>query len=130
MKIVVVDTNIFLRLLLNDIPLQTKASERLLKQAKRGIVLVKVAQIVLFEINFILDKYYSFKKEVRIEKLKVIVATDYLNIESRDIFEKALQKYSENRVSFVDAFLSAKALIEEAELFTFDKKLKKIKTTL
>lgn len=126
MRSVIVDTNSFLRLILNDNAGQVKAFEQLIKQAKQKKLVLKVAQIVIFEIDYILDKYYQFGKDTRIEKIKIVIETPYLDLESRNIFSKAILLYSKHNVSFVDSFLKAKALLENAELFTFDKKLIKI----
>lgn len=123
MKAVILDTNGFLRLLLNDIPEQADKVERLIKKAKEEKITILVPQIILFEIHFILQKYYLFETEDIVEKLKSLVAAPYFQIESKDIFSKALLVYERNNISFVDSFLLAKAQLENAELFTFDKDL-------
>lgn len=125
MKSIVIDTNAFLRLLLNDIPKQADQVKQIILQAKKEQVKIIVAQIVLFEIDFILRKYYNFEKKEIIDKLKSLLSAPYFVIESRDIFQQALILYKEDNVSFVDCFLLSKAEREEAELFTFDQKLKK-----
>lgn len=126
MKSIVIDTNAFLRLLLNDIPQQTVRVEYIIRQAKKEEVRIIVPQIVLFEIDFILRKYYKFEKQEVIEKLKSLLSANYFVIESVNIFQNALILYKENNVSFVDCFLISMAEAEEADLFTFDQKLKKL----
>lgn len=123
MRSIIIDTNGFLRALLNDIPEQAEKIKQLIKQAKKGQITIIVPQIVLFEIDFALEKYYKQNKQEVIEKLKSLLSASYFVIESRDIFQKALLFYSENNISFVDCFLLARAKLEEAELFTFDQKL-------
>jgi len=123
-KKVIVDTNAFLRFLLNDIPEHKKEFERLLQKAKKSHIELVVPQIIIFEIHFILDSYYHFSKEEVIEKLKSLLAANYLFVESREVFDKALTLYSTQTLSLADCFLLATAEIEHAELFTFDKKLK------
>ncbi len=126
MKSIIVDTNVLLHFLLNDIPQQKEACEQLLNRAKRNEIKLCVAQATIFELDFILRKYYLYNKSVVIKQLKPLVATKYINIESRDIFSKALTLYEKEDVSFVDSFLFSKAEIEKAELFTFDKDLHKL----
>lgn len=123
MKTILVDTNAFLRLLLNDIPKQKKEVENILNKAKRNEVILLVAQIVVFEIDYSLEKYYKFPKEIVIERLRSLISSKYLQVETRDLFVSALELYSNANISFVDCFLLAKAEKEEAELFTFDQKL-------
>lgn len=122
-----IDTNVLLRLLLQDIPSQYNQAEKLFLDAKNGKTDLIIPQIVIFEINFALKKFYHLKKEDIIEKLKSLVSTDYVQVESRDTFQQTFILYKKNNVSFVDCFLIAKTQVEEAELFTFDHKLKKLK---
>jgi len=126
MKSVILDTNGFLRLLLNDIPEQADQVENFIKKAKAGKLQILVPQIIIFEISFILEKYYLLEKIEIIQKLKSLITSSYFVIESRDIFSKALTLYGKNTVSFVDCFLFARANLEDSELFTFDQKLKKL----
>lgn len=126
MKQMIVDTNAFLRFLLDDIPEQKKTVERLLKQAEKSEVVLLVPQIVVFELQFILDKYYHFDKDKIIESLSSLIVADFLSVESKKVFIAALKLYTTENISFVDCFLIAKAQAEDAEIFTFDQKLKKI----
>lgn len=128
MNSIIIDTNGFLRLLLNDIPDQAEKVEQRIKQAKNKHTKIIVPDIILFEINFILNKYYNIGKKEVIEKLKSLVSTPYFLIESKDIFSKALAIYSMNNISLVDSFLLSKAEIEQAELFTFDQQLQRLQT--
>lgn len=130
MKSIVIDTNAFLRLLLNDIPNQADQVERLIRQAKKGQVKIIVPQVIFFEIDFILRKYYGFEKKEIIGKLQSLVSVSYFMVESKDIFQKALTLYNENTISFVDCFLVAKSGIEEVDIFTFDKDLNKLKRSV
>ena len=127
MKSILVDTNVFLHFLLNDIPKQKAACEKLLNKAKHNEIKLSVAQATVFEIDFILRKYYLYEKSVVIKQIKSLVATNYIDIESRDIFIKAITLYEKECVSLVDCFLLSKASIEASELFTFDQKLQKLK---
>lgn len=127
MKKIVVDTNGFLRFILDDVPAQKKSFEKLLEEAKQNQLVLFVPQIVIFEIEFTLSKYYHFSKEDIIKRLKSIIAASYLDIQDQDIFQTALKLYSGQNISFVDCFLKTISERERAELFTFDKKLQKLK---
>ena len=126
MKKIVVDANAILRFFLNDIPKQKIAFEKLLYQAKDSKILLIIPQIIIFELQFILDKYYHFSKADVINRLKVLVSTDYLEIESRKQLITALTIYSSSAIDFVDCFLAAVAQSREADIFTFDQRLKKL----
>ncbi len=126
MSKIIIDINVFLRFLLNDIPAQRDTFEKLLQKAKKSELTLIVPQIIIFEILFILEKYYHVDKLEIIEKLKAIVSSKYLQIEEREVLLSALGTFSHENISFVDCFLLAKAKKERAELITFDQKLKKL----
>lgn len=126
MKPIIADANAFLRFILNDNPDQKKVFNKLLQQAKQDKITLIVPHIVIFEMDFILEKYYEFSKEAVIERLQPLVSTKYLQVDDREVFMSALKIYSSVNISFVDCFLLAKATLEEAKLFTFDKKLENL----
>lgn len=126
MKRFLIDANAFLRFLLDDIPEEKKAFEALLQKAKHKEVILLVPQIVIFEIDFILEKYYQFSKEAIINKLKSIISTSYIEVQDREYFKRAIELYGQESISFVDCFLLSKAEIEKADVFTFDRKLKNL----
>lgn len=126
MRKVLLDTNALLRFFLNDIPEQKKAVDKLLRGAKAGEESLIVSQIVVFELAFILEKYYQFAKDLVVDRLKNLVLTKYLKVESRETFILALSLYSATSVSFVDCFLIAKAKQLKSEIFSFDKELIKL----
>ncbi len=127
MKRILLDTNSLLRLLLNDIPSQKKIVEELLQKAKSRQIYILIPEIVIFEVEFALNKYYCVPKDKVIEKLQIIVSMNFIDIESRQSFILALDLYTKQKMSFVDCFILAKSKIEGYELFTFDKKLNNAK---
>ncbi len=119
----ILDTNGFLRFLLNDISKQSEEVSKLLVKAKAKKIEIFVPQIVIFEIEFALDKYYKFSKPEIVDKLGVILVTPYLKIQDGDIFQQALELFSNKNIDFVDCFLLCDSKLKEAFLFTFDKSL-------
>lgn len=124
MRKIIVDTNAFLRFLLNDIPAQKITVEKLFIQAKEKNLKIIVPQIVLFEIEFVCRKYYNFSKEEIVDKLKSLVSVSYFKIQNKEIFKRAIQLFNTENLSLVDCFLLSYAKQKEAEIFTFDKTLK------
>lgn len=123
----IVDTNIFLRLILNDIPKQADEVEKLLNRAKKDQVKLLVPQIIIFEIEYALSKFYKFPKDQIVDKLDAILSAPYFFIQDGGIFKRAVLIYKDKNFSLVDCFLRAKSEIEETEIFTFDQKLVKLK---
>ena len=122
----VLDTNGFLRFLLNDIPKQAEEVNKLLVKAKARKIEIYVPQIIIFEIEFALDKYYKFPKAEIIDKLGVLFATPYLKIQDVNVFQETLEVFSNNNVDFVDCFILSTAKSKKASFFTFDKNLQKL----
>lgn len=122
-KKVIVDTNAILRFILNDVPSQKEQTKKIFLKAKDKKIEIVVPQIVVFELQFTLEKYYKFAKNVVVEKLKSIVSTSYIEVQDRRSFLAAINFYEDSNLSFVDCFLKALSKNIGSNLFTFDKKL-------
>ena len=125
MRKIIVDTNVFLRFLLEDIPSQKKEAEKLFRKAQKGRIEIIIPQIIVFEIEFILRKYYRFPVAEISSKIKSLLNAEYFQISERLLFLKSLEIYQSKNISFVDSFLVSFAELEGFELFSFDKKLLK-----
>ena len=127
MKKLTVDTNAFLRFILQDIPEQADEVEELFKKAQLKKIELFVPQIVIFEILHALEKYYSFPKNTVIEKLSSVISAKYLKIQNRILLKKGLEIFKQKNLDLADCFIFAYSEDKNAELFTFDKALKKLK---
>lgn len=126
MKKLVIDTNGFLRYLLNDVPSQANKIEAFFQRAKEGRLNLLVPQIIIFEIAFALDKVYKFPKFEVVEKLKSILSSNFLEIQDGELLNTSLEIYFKESISFADAFILTKTKDQHAEFFTFDQKLQKL----
>lgn len=122
----VVDANAFLRILLNDIPSQADQFQEILEDAKKKSKEIIIPQIIIFEIVFALEKFYHFPKQKIVDGINSILAMGYAKIQNREIFKNAIKLYSRKNLSLTDCFLIYFASDQEADLFTFDKGLKRI----
>lgn len=114
------DTNILLRLLLDDVALHTKAAEALLGKGKR----FEVADAAIIEMIFVLEKVYQFTREDILENVYVITRSEQF-ICNRTLFESALPLYlAQAKLSIMDCVLLTYARLNNALPFwTFDKDL-------
>lgn len=126
MKIFVVDTNAILRYLINDIPSQAEQTERLIKEALREQIKVVLPVVVVMELLFTLTKSYGWKKADICEKLLKLIASPLIEVEKREQLVEAINWYMKKNISFVDCLLISEAQVLGGEIFTFDKKLKKL----
>lgn len=126
MKSQLLDTNVILRFLLNDIQEQATEVSKLFAKAKSKELDLFIPQIVIFELEFALDKYHKFPKKEIVDKLGVLFVTPYLEIQDADIFQNALALFNSKNIDFVDCFLLCQAKAKDISIFTFDEDLQKI----
>lgn len=99
-----VDTNIFLRFLINDDPRQADACEALFRRVIEGRERLYTTDMVIAEIVWVLESYYALvKSDVRC-KVEKILNTRNLECENKDVIIEALIIYEEKNVDYVDAF--------------------------
>lgn len=117
------DTNITLRLLLQDVPEQLNRVITLIDSSKPNSLLV--ADAVFFECVWIMSgKMYNFDRTLIGKLLIQVTEIPQINC-NRAMLEKAVPLYvANNQISFIDACLVAYAELNGATpLLTSDKKL-------
>ena len=114
------DTNVLLRLLLNDIPAQHQAALRLLETGNS----FRVADTAFIEIVFILERNYQFNRLQITEAVEGLSGLTAL-LCNRVLLENALAIFETHpSLSFEDCCLVSYARLDQSEpLWTFDKKL-------
>lgn len=127
MKKYLVDTNFILRFLLKDNVKQARQARDFLHKAKQKTITIYVPLLAFVEVVFILTKLYKFSRVEVSEKLTYLAELPYLDIEKRELLIKALSRLGDLNVSFVDLLFYFEAKATGRQLFTFDKKLLRIK---
>ena len=130
MKTFLADTNIFLRYFLRDNISQAKQSAQYLKEAKKGNIGIIILPQIIFEVEFAMRKIYKVQRDTIAAKLLSVVRYPYLKVENREMLVKILHIYRETNLHIVDCFLVYEASMRNVEIFTFDKQLKKLSTSL
>lgn len=115
------DTNILLRLLVNDIPEQHKAALNLVENSTGQLA---IADTAVMEVVFVLERYYELERKYIAEALEKLVGLPKFNC-NRALFAKSLPLFvNHSSLSFEDCCLSIYAELNNAlPLWTFDKKL-------
>ena len=127
MKRFFADTNFYLRFILKDNNLQAVKVKNYLKKAKNGQVKIIFSSPVILEMEFVLRSVYSVSRKRIAKCLMTLVKTNYLEIEEREIWLKALETYIKKNFSLFDFFIFFKAKKENAQVLSFDKDFKKLK---
>ncbi len=115
------DTNILLRLILNDVPEQSLKVQALLNgNAKK----FRVDDLALTELVFVLEKIYRLDRREISEALDIVLNIPQLVLD-RALFQTVVQLYLANStLSVADCYLASAASANGAiPLWTFDKKL-------
>lgn len=122
-----IDTNLFLRYFTRDDEKRAQDVLELLKRVERNEEKVITSPLVIFELVFTLESYYKVpRKEIK-KLLQPILDLRGLRLDFKDLLELALELYSEQRISFTDAFNACfmqKRKIKE--IYSFDEDFDKI----
>ena len=118
---IVIDTNIILRYLLND-------NEELSKQAIDIIDnnTILIPNEVIVEASYVLRKVYNVEKEKIYEAVQSLIEIDNISFQNTKVISLAFKTYATQNLDIVDCMLYAYNRIEKYEVETFDKKLNKL----
>lgn len=114
---VMLDTNIILRYLLNDNKQMADEAENIIKE---GTALVTIE--IIAEVVYVLKRVYSVERDAIQSSLLHFLSEVQSN--EMEIIKFALITYGEKNLDFVDCILYAYHKIKGYEIKTFDKKLK------
>lgn len=123
-----VDTNYFLRFLLDDISEQHKEAKELFISASEGKIELITSTIVFFEIYWVLSSYYEKDKYEAADALQKILGLNFIDLRERQILFNSLSLFKKTNLDLEDCynFYYAKSRdVKKNEFKTFDKKLEK-----
>lgn len=120
-----VDSNIFLRLVLKDNINQYHEAYEYFTRAKRKEIKLTFIPEIITEIEFVLRKTYNKSRKEITQYLSSLFAAPYLEIENRNILQKALVVYQHKNIHIVDLILYFSAQQIGGQILSFDKNLNK-----
>ncbi len=113
---VIVDTNILVRLVVNDNPDQVARATRLLRSDS-----IFISKTVLLESEWVLRKAFSLPRESVFRSLAAITRLSNATLEDTDQFHRALEAYRAG-MDFADA-MHLQGGPADARFASFDRKL-------
>jgi predicted nucleic-acid-binding protein len=124
--VIAVDTNILVRLLINEPDSQTQVglAKALLKRAKQ----VYVPQTVQIEMVWVLETAYGFNKPDVITALKHLQQSFVFVLQDETQFDNALENFENYTAYFSDYLILSGCLENNHEVFTFDKKFARLQS--
>jgi predicted nucleic-acid-binding protein len=122
---IAVDTNVLVRILIDDpgATLQMLSARALL--AKSGVVYVP--QIVQVETVWVLETAYSFDKAAICKILEHLLHHPQFQLQLVESFESAFKLFHQHSADFSDCLILTESTSQNLQLFTFDKKLGRLK---
>lgn len=127
MKEVFLDTNIFLRFLVNTKGKQHQDCFRLFKLIRAGKVKGVICSVVILEIYFTLKSFYRFSNRKCEKLLGQILGIGNLKAVDNFNYGKALKLFSQKRVKFADCLIASLKFFEkEGTIVSYDKDFDKL----
>lgn len=122
-----VDTNILIRVLIGDAPLQADAARHLLAAAERGDVRLILTPVTLAEVVWVLSSFYRVSRAQIAASLGALIGAEGLEVDNPDIALASLMLYLEGQLDFVDAYLAAQAVYRGPPfVYSFDRDLDQV----
>jgi predicted nucleic acid-binding protein len=122
-----IDSNVFLRYLLNDDPPRSVASLALLERIDRGVEKAITSTLVLFEVIFTLQRVTGHPKAVVRDLIRYILEIQNLELSDRDQIREALDIYVDNNISFGDGFnVVSMRSAGVSELYSWDREYDRV----
>jgi predicted nucleic-acid-binding protein len=116
-----VDTNVVVRYLLRDDPVQAARAARELERDERFLI----GSVVLCELVWVLETGYGFTRAEIGVALEKILATAQFEIEGKDLALSALDDFRRSTADFSDCLVGRRnRAAGAAETVTFDKGLR------
>ena len=123
------DTNVIIRYLFRDVPAQYDEAEVFFEAVRTGRQQAIVLESVLVECLYILDKFYHVPRAAAADSLAGLLRYKGVIAQDEDCLLEALNLYASGALDPVDCLLAAHARKAGIEVFTFDRKLKRLVET-
>lgn len=121
------DANVILRFLRDDDPQQSPAAARLFADAKAGRVTLRLSDVTLAEVFYVLARVYRLGNGPTAETLLPLVQSDLIDVEFRHRAMDTLRRVAETKIDFGDAYLAASASEAGEAVASFDHDLRAFK---
>lgn len=123
MKTCFMDTNLFIRYLVNDDPEKADRVEKLLEQATSGKIRLVTAGLVIAEVIWVLESAYGLKNAEITPMVKGILATPGIEVTNAELVGRSLDYYESLNIDFIDGYIAAVMdKMKITEIYSFDKK--------
>jgi len=114
------DANVLLRFLTGSPPELAGRAEKLLDEAQRGGVSLRVHPVVVAETIWVLESFYGYSKQEISGALIPLLEQPALRVEGAKTVVRALETMAQGNVDFADALLAETARSRGEGVVSFD----------
>jgi predicted nucleic acid-binding protein len=120
-----VDSNVLVRHLTGDPPLQAKRATAFLRDAEDLIVV----DLVVAEVVYVLESVYELERERVAQLVRAILAFPAVLVPDGPLLLRALEIYEQYRIHFAEAYLAASAEVSGVGVIaSFDRAIDRVGT--
>ena len=121
---IALDTNVLVRYIVEDDPVQAPAAVALIERALRREEPIFIPQIVLCELVWVLSFAYRYKRDAIVLVLQHLRRGAQLVIEGADEVKRAIEAYASGRGDFADYLIAERSVANGCSVVaTFDRAL-------
>ena len=122
---IALDSNVLIRLLVEDDPVQTDLAVRLIQSARERGERCFICDPVLCEVEWVLDGAYGASRRDVATALQHIIASPFFVFDDAASLKSALDRFCRGKADFSDYLLGTRAQKRGAvTTYTFDKALR------
>lgn len=124
-----VDTNVLVRYLTQDDPVQSKIANRWIDQIIASGEYLFINHLVLCELVWVLSRAYKFDKNQISKTIETLLFVKQFEFEDKNVVLRVLDLFKENQADFSDALIAQKNIMQSCTTtVTFDLKAAKLPT--
>ena len=118
-----VDTNLIIRFLTNDDPVQSPIALEVFKGVVNGKITLILTSHIIAECCWVLESSrYQYTPRDIASKLSQIIESPGIKVDEKEVLLTSLEAYQSKNVDFIDGYLSTLASKNKKSILTWNKK--------
>jgi predicted nucleic-acid-binding protein len=124
-KTFILDTNVVLRFLLADDPVQSPRAKELFVLAESGRVRLRLTHVAVAELVWVLGSFFNFPRHEVGPRLRGLILHKGVEIDDQDVILGALDRFARINADFVDCYAAAIAAHRATPVASYDRDFRK-----
>lgn len=121
-----IDTNIIVRFVVGDDANHLNIINKEFKKKEDAGEYFLLSPLIIAESIYVLESFYKYLRSDITSAITKFLNLRIIRLDEEIVILRAIGLYDENNLSFPDCYLAAKCLVNNEELFTFDKRLRNL----